>query len=90
MSATEALRAADGWLTVLGLPGSAAARAAIASVTPLVMTEEITPRDLDDLASIVEERGRSLRDPQVPLDVHLAQLNEAVRAAFERVERERA
>jgi len=86
----EALRAATGWLEVLDLPGSAAAREAIASVTSLVMTEEISPQDLDDLASLVEERGRPMRDPDVPLEVHLAQLKEAVRVAFEHVESERS
>jgi hypothetical protein len=90
MSAMEALRAATGWLEVLDLPGSAAAREAIANLTPLIVAGEIAPKDFDDLATIVEERGRDIRDPDVPLEVHLAQLKEAVRAAFERVEGERS
>lgn len=81
----EALRAATDWLVVSDPPGSAAAREGIANVIPLVMMGEITPTDLDELASIVEESGRSMRDPDVPLDIHLAQLKEAVRAAFEHV-----
>jgi hypothetical protein len=81
----EALRAATDWLVVSDPPGSAAAREGIASVIPLVMMGEIEPRDLDDLASIVEQHGASLRDPDVPLETHLAQLREAVRAAFEHV-----
>ena len=81
----EALRAATDWLVVSDPPGSAAAREGIANVIPLVMMGEITPADLDELASIVEESGRSMRDPDVPLDIHLAQLKEAVRAAFEHV-----
>jgi len=81
----EALRAATDWLVVSDPPGSAAAREGIANVIPLVMMGEITPQDLDDLASIVEESGRSMHDPNVPLEVHLAQLKEAVRAAFEHV-----
>jgi len=83
----EALRAATDWLVVSDPPGSAAAREGIATVIPLIMMGEITPRDLDDLASIVEDNGRSMRDPDVPLEMHLAQLKEAVRAAFEHVKR---
>jgi len=90
IGAIEALRSASGWLKVQDLPGSAAAQQAIASVTPLVMSGEISPRDLDDLASIVEHHGRPFSAPGVPLDVHLTQLGEAVRSAFERVENQRS
>lgn len=83
----EALRGATDWLMVSDLPGSAAAREGIAIVIPLIMMGEITPRDLDELASIVEDNGRSMREPDVPLELHLAQLKEAVRAAFEHVKR---
>jgi len=89
MGAFEALRSASGWLKVQNLPGSAAAQQAIASVTPLITSGEISPRDLDDLASIVEHHGRQFSAPGVPLEVHLAQLREAVRSAFERVENQR-
>jgi hypothetical protein len=81
----EALRAANDWLVVSDPPGSAAAREGIASVIPLVMMGEITPRDLDDLASIIEDYGQSMRDPEVPDETHRAQLREAVKAAFAHV-----
>ena len=81
----EALRAATDWLVVNDPPGGAAAREGIANVIPLVMMGAVTPRDLDDLAAIVEDSGQSMRDPAVPLDAHLAQLKEAVRAAFAHV-----
>jgi hypothetical protein len=83
----EALRAATDWLVVSNPPGSAAAREGISTVIPLIMTGIIAPRDLDDLASLVEENGREMRDPGVPLETHLAQLKEAVKAAFEQVQR---
>jgi len=81
----EALRAATDWLMVSDHPGSAAAREGIATIIPLVMMGEIMPRDLDDLASIVEENGLSLRDPSVSDETHRAQLKEAVTAAFDHV-----
>lgn len=81
----EALRAANDWLVVSEPPGSAAAREGIAVVIPLVMMGAVTPRDLDELASIVEENGRPMRDPGVPLETHQAQLKEAIKAAFEHV-----
>jgi hypothetical protein len=83
--AKEALRAATDWLVESDPPGSAAAREGIANVIPLVMMGMITASDLDDLASIVEENGQSVRDPNVPLETHRAELKEAVKAAFEHV-----
>jgi hypothetical protein len=83
--AKEALRAANDWLVVSDPPGSAAAREGIAIVIPLVMMGEITPRDLDDLASIIEDNGQPMRDPEVPEETHRAQLREAVKAAFAHV-----
>jgi hypothetical protein len=85
--AKEALRSATDWLVITDPPGAMAAREGISSVIPLVMMGAVTAQDLDDLASMVEENGRSLRDPDVPLETHLAQLKEAVRAAFEQVKR---
>ena len=81
----EALRAATDWLVVSDPPGGIAAREGISNVIPLVMMGALTPRDLDDLAAIVEDNGQSMRDPAVPLDTHLAQLKSAVKAAFEHV-----
>lgn len=84
-AAKEALRAATDWLVVSDPPGGVAARDGISAVIPLVMMGAITPRDLDDLASIVEENGRPTPDPGVPLETHRVQLKEAVQAAFEHV-----
>jgi hypothetical protein len=81
----EALRAANDWLVVSNPPGSAAAREGIATVIPLVMMGQITPTDLDDLASIVEDNGQHMRDPDVPIETHTVQLREAVKAAFDHV-----
>ncbi len=81
----EALRAATDWLVVSDPPGGVAAREGISNVIPLVMMGAITPQDLDELASIVEDSGQSLRDPDVPLETHRAQLKAAVKAAFEHV-----
>lgn len=78
----EALRAATDWLVESDPPGAAAAREGIANVIPLVMMGAITPSDLDDLASLVEENGDTMRDPDVPLETHRSQLKEAVKAAF--------
>lgn len=75
----EALRIAADWLFTSGLPGAYAAREGIANVIPLVMMGEVSPHDLDDLASIVEEQGQSMLEPGVTQ----TQLQEAVRAAFE-------
>lgn len=85
LEAKEALREANDWLVVSDPPGSAAAREGIATVIPLVMMGEVEPRDLDDLARVVEDNGQSMRDPNVPLETHRAQLREAVKAAFEHV-----
>ena len=41
--------------------------------------------DLDDLAAIIEERGRAVHDAATPEDVQRAQLKEAVKAAFDYV-----
>ena|SRR5271165_1095155 len=81
----EALRSATDWLVVSDPPGSTAAREGISNVIPLVMMGVVTPRDLDELASIVEENGQAMRDPDVPLETHQAQLKGAVKAAFEHV-----
>jgi hypothetical protein len=81
----EALRAANDWLVLSDPPGSAAAREGIAIVIPLVMMGGVTPRDLDELASIVEDNGQPMCDPEVPLETHRAQLKEAVKAAFDHV-----
>jgi hypothetical protein len=85
----EALREANDWLVVADPPGSAAAREGIAIVIPLVMMGQVTPRDLDELASIVEDNGQPMRDPDVPLETHRAQLKEAIKAAFEHVKSRR-
>ena len=77
----EALRAATDWLVASELPGSAAAREGIADTIPLVMMGLVEPDDLDDLAAIVEEHGRTLHDAAV----QRAQLTEAVKAAFDYV-----
>jgi hypothetical protein len=45
----------------------------------------VEPDDLDDLAAIVEEHGRAVRDAATPEDVQRAQLKEAVKAAFDYV-----
>jgi hypothetical protein len=81
----EALREANDWLVASNLAGSDAAREGIAAVIPLVMMGEITPRDLDDLASIVEGHGEPIPDPEVPLETQRVRLQEAVKAAFEHV-----
>jgi hypothetical protein len=81
----EALRAATDWLATSELPGSAAAREGIADTIPLVMTGMVEPDDLDDLAAIVEEHGRVVHDAATPEDVQRAQLQEAVKAAFDYV-----
>ncbi len=81
----SALRGATDWLVVTDPPGGIAAREGISTVIPLVMMGAITPRDLDELASVVEENGQHLRDPDVPIETHRAQLKEAIRAAFEHV-----
>ncbi len=85
VEAKEALRAATDWLVAEDPPGGAAAREGIANVIPLIMMGVEAPADLDELASIVESGGQSLRDPSVPLDVHQEQLKSAVAAAFEHV-----
>ncbi|MGH7714635.1 MAG: hypothetical protein ACREML_01445 [Vulcanimicrobiaceae bacterium] len=77
----EALRIAADWLFVSDLPGAPAAREGIANVIPLVMMGEITPRDFDDLAAIVEDQGQSMRQEGVTPE----QLQAAVKAAFEQV-----
>ena len=81
----EALRAATDWLAASELPGSAAAREGIADTVPLVMMGMVEPTDLDDLAGIVEEHGRSVHDAAIPDDVQRAQVKQAVKAAFDYV-----
>lgn len=87
--AKEALRVATDWLTETDPPGAAAAREGIANVIPLFMMGAVEARDLDDLASIVEDNGLSMHDPAVPLETHRAQLHDAVTAAFEHVKARR-
>ena len=79
------MRAATDWLVASELPGSAAAREGIADTIPLVTMGLVEPDDLDDLAAIVEEHGRAVRDAVTPEDVQRAQLKEAVKAAFDYV-----
>ncbi len=81
----EALRAATDWLVITDPPGGVAAREGISEAIPLVMMGAITPRDLDDLASIVEEHGQAAADAGVPAETQRAQLRAAVRAAFDHV-----
>lgn len=81
----EALRVATDWLTETDPPGGAAAREGIANVIPLLMMGAVEARDLDDLASIVEDNGVEVHDPAVPVETHRAQLHEAVKAAFDHV-----
>ncbi|MBV8367778.1 MAG: hypothetical protein JO036_02425 [Candidatus Eremiobacteraeota bacterium] len=82
----EALRTATDWLVDADPPGAAAAREGIADVIPLVMMGVVAPDDLDDLASIVEERGAAaLHDPAAPLETQRSQLHDAVKAAFDHV-----
>ncbi len=81
----EALRKATDWLKVSDLPGSTAACEGIANVIPLVIMGEITPGDLDELASIIEGQGQSFRDTNVPAELHVQQLKEAISAAFDHV-----
>jgi hypothetical protein len=81
----EALRTATDWLVASELPGSGAAREGIADTIPLIMMGLVEPDDLDDLAAIIEERGRAVHDAATPEDVQHAQLKEAVKAAFDYV-----
>ncbi len=81
----EALRAATDWLVTADPPGGVAAREGISVAIPLVMMGAITPRDLDDLASIVEENGQTPPDAGVSPETHRAQLKAAVQAAFDHV-----
>ena len=81
----EALRVATDWLVQFDPPGAAAAREGIANVIPLVMMGAVTPNDLDDLASIVEESGAPPPDPALPPEAQRAQLHAAITAAFDHV-----
>ncbi len=81
----EALRSAADWLVASEFPGSAAAREGIADTIPLVMMGLVEPDDLDDLAAIVEEHGRAVRDAATPEGVQRTQLKEAIKAAFDHV-----
>ncbi len=83
--AKEALRDATDWLVASALHGSAAAWEGIAGTIPLVMMGLVELEDLDDLAAMVEQHGRSVHDAATPEDVQRAQLNEAVKAAFDYV-----
>lgn len=84
----EALRIAADWLFSSNLPGAFAAREGIANVIPLVVMGEVSPDDLDDLASIVEEQGQSMREAGVTPETHQTQLHAAVKAAFDHVKTE--
>lgn len=79
LKAKEALRIATDWLAVSALPGSGAAQDGIAATIPLVIMGETTPRDLEDLASIVEQNAQPSDETQ------RAALREAVQAAFDHV-----
>ena len=81
----EALRIVTDWLAASELPGSAAAREGVADTIPLVMMGLIEPKDLDDLAAIVEEHGQAVHDAAVPEGVQRDKLKEAVKAAFDYV-----
>ena len=71
--AKEALRVANDWLVVNAPAGAAAAQEGIANTIPLISMGIEAPKDLDDLAAIVEEYARPKDDPH---------LHEAVTAAF--------
>ena len=79
LKAKEALRIATDWLAVSALPGSAAAQDGIAATIPLVVMGDVTPRDLDELASIVEQNAQPSSETQRDA------LHEAVRGAFDHV-----
>jgi hypothetical protein len=85
LESKEALRTAADWLMLSDRPGSAGAREGIAGVIPLVMMGIVTPQDLDELASLVEDNGMSAHEPDVTPEEHRAQLHEAVTAAFAHV-----
>ena len=74
MQTKEALREANDWLVVSDVPGKAAALEGIANVIGMLMMGVVVPRDLDDLASTVEEYGTQTAD-----------LHAAVVAAFTHV-----
>ncbi len=85
LESKEALRAATDWLVMSDPPGGFAAREGISAVIPLVMMGALVPRDLDDLASIVEQNGDQTPARDVSPEEHRAQLGAAVRAAFAHV-----
>ena len=85
LESKDALRAAADWLTLSGRPGSDLAREGIAAIIPLIMMGVIEPRDLDDLASLVEENGLSGADPNVPPETLRPEVHDAVTAAFAHV-----
>ena len=72
----EALRVANDWLVINAPPGSAAAQEGIANTIPLISMGIEAPKDLDDLAAIVEEYARPKDDPN---------MHDAITAAFAQV-----
>ena len=72
----EALRVANDWLIITAPPGAAAAQEGIANTIPLIMMGIEAPKDLDELAAIVEEYARPKDDPD---------LHDAIVAAFVQV-----
>jgi hypothetical protein len=85
LESKEALRVAADWLALSEAPGCVGAREGIAGVIPLISMGIIAPRDLDELASLVEENGLSAREPGVPAETFRSQVHEAVKAAFDHV-----
>ncbi|MGH7707545.1 MAG: hypothetical protein ACREM8_00355 [Vulcanimicrobiaceae bacterium] len=84
-AAKEALRVATDWLVEADPPGGMAARDGISAVIPLLMMGALEPRDLDDLASLVEEHGAAAHAPGPSDETHRAELKAAVKAAFDHV-----
>jgi hypothetical protein len=82
LESKDALRAAADWLALSDRPGRDVAREGIAAVIPLIMMGVIEPRDLDDLASLVEENALSGADPAIPPETLRPQVHEAIAAAF--------
>lgn len=85
LQAREALRIAADWLALSETPGSVGAREGIAGVIPLISMGVLAPRDLDELASLVEENGISGSDPGATPDAFRTEVHEAVKAAFDHV-----
>lgn len=72
----EALREANDWLVMAGLPGGGAAQEGIANVIGMLMMDAVAPESVDELAALVLEYSRAADDPEAA---------EAVRSAFDHV-----